>query len=103
MSSTTTERTSAPVTQPHATGHAPARAGIDPRGPQFAAGVTALVLIAILGLMVIGIRIYSSSTGLHIRSAAQMLVENRQLSEDLADALAQRFARLARPGAKAEP
>ncbi|MDO3396859.1 DUF4395 domain-containing protein [Nocardioides sp. SOB44] len=50
MSSTTTERTSAPVTQPHATGHAPARAGIDPRGPQFAAGVTALVLIAILGL-----------------------------------------------------
>lgn len=50
MSSTTTERPQAPVTTATrpTTGSAPA--GIDPRGPQFAAGVTALVLIAILGL-----------------------------------------------------
>ncbi|MBL4718844.1 MAG: diguanylate cyclase [Erythrobacter sp.] len=54
----------------------------------FHPGVQHPALIAILALLVIGIRIYSSSTGLHIRSAAQMLVENRQLSEDLADALA---------------
>ena len=45
-------------------------------------------LLGILALIVVGIRIYSANTGLHIRSAAQMLVENRQLSEDLADALA---------------
>ena len=46
MSSTTTERTSAPASSAQAR----VQAGIDPRGPQFAAGVTALVLIAILGL-----------------------------------------------------
>lgn len=45
-------------------------------------------LIAILALIVLGIRIYSSSTGHHIRRSARMLVENRQLSEDLASALA---------------
>ena len=64
MSSTTAARTStttSPVqttgrTTGQATGQAtgpgqsPAATGIDPRGPQFAAGVTALVLIAILGL-----------------------------------------------------
>lgn len=46
MSSTTTERTSASA----APAQARVQTGIDPRGPQFAAGVTALVLIAILGL-----------------------------------------------------
>ncbi|MCZ4265306.1 diguanylate cyclase [Erythrobacter sp. G21629-S1] len=45
-------------------------------------------LVGILALIVIGIRIYSASTGEHIQSAAKVLVENRQLSEDLADALA---------------
>nr|WP_282099707.1 GGDEF domain-containing protein [Qipengyuania qiaonensis] len=39
-------------------------------------------------MAVAGIRIYSSSTGQHIRSSARTLVENRRLSEDLADALA---------------
>ncbi|MEX0343127.1 MAG: diguanylate cyclase [Erythrobacter sp.] len=45
-------------------------------------------MIAVVTLTVLGIRIYGSSTGHHVRSSAQMLVENRQLSEDLADALA---------------
>jgi diguanylate cyclase (GGDEF)-like protein len=45
-------------------------------------------MIAVLTLAVLGVRIYSSSTGHHIHSSAKMLVENRQLSEDLADALA---------------
>ena len=44
MSSTTTQRPPAPARPGGPAG------GIDPRGPQFAAGVTALVLIAILGL-----------------------------------------------------
>ena len=46
------------------------------------------MLIAVVTLGVTGVRIYSSNTGHHIRSSAEMLVENRQLSEDLADALA---------------
>lgn len=60
MSSTTAARTSTTTTPVQTTGRtagqatgpgqSSAPAGIDPRGPQFAAGVTALVLIAILGL-----------------------------------------------------
>lgn len=52
MSSTTTERTSTTAAPVQTTGpvQSPPARGIDPRGPQFAAGVTALVLIAILGL-----------------------------------------------------
>ncbi|HCJ22340.1 MAG TPA: hypothetical protein DHV64_12605, partial [Erythrobacter sp.] len=51
-------------------------------------GVQHPALVVMLALIVIGIRIYSASTGEHIQSAAKVLVENRQLSEDLADALA---------------
>lgn len=51
-------------------------------------GVQHPALIVILALVVTGIRIYSSNTGHHISSSARMLVENRQLSEDLAEALA---------------
>ena len=51
-------------------------------------GVRHPALLVILALIVIGVRIYSANTGLHIRSSAQTLVENRQLSEDLAEALA---------------
>ena len=51
-------------------------------------GVQYPALVVMLALIVIGIRIYSASTGEHIQSAAKVLVENRQLSEDLADALA---------------
>ncbi|MBX7500086.1 diguanylate cyclase [Qipengyuania sp. YG27] len=47
-----------------------------------------LAMIGVVTLVLLGIRLYSSSAGLHMRSAAQILVENRQLSEDLADALA---------------
>ncbi|MBX7482710.1 GGDEF domain-containing protein [Qipengyuania qiaonensis] len=45
-------------------------------------------MVAVVTMAVAGIRIYSSSTGQHIRSSARTLVENRRLSEDLADALA---------------
>ena len=45
-------------------------------------------MIAVVTLSVVGIRIYSYNTGHHIRSSARVLVENRRLSEDLADALA---------------
>ena len=61
MSSTTAARTSTTTSPVQTTGRTAGQAtgpgqpsattaGIDPRGPQFAAGVTALVLIAILGL-----------------------------------------------------
>ncbi|WP_370191497.1 diguanylate cyclase domain-containing protein [Qipengyuania sp.] len=46
------------------------------------------VMIGVLTLLILGIRIYSASAGHHMRSSARILVENRQLSEDLADALA---------------
>ena len=46
----------------------------------------AIALVAIL--TVIGIRVYSENAGHHIVAAARVLVENRQLSEDLAEALA---------------
>lgn len=46
------------------------------------------IMVAVVTLSVIAIRIYSSNTGHHIRSSARILVENRRLSEDLADALA---------------
>ncbi|EDL50118.1 response regulator [Erythrobacter sp. SD-21] len=39
-------------------------------------------------LTAIGIRMYAYNTGEHIVTAAAVLVENRQLSEDLSDALA---------------
>lgn len=45
-------------------------------------------MTAVYTLLVIGIRLYSSSTGHHMHSSAQIMVENRQLSEDLAEALA---------------
>jgi diguanylate cyclase (GGDEF)-like protein len=47
-----------------------------------------LAMIGVVTLVLLGVRLYSASAGLHMRSAAQILVENRQLSEDLADALA---------------
>nr|WP_247711065.1 GGDEF domain-containing protein [Qipengyuania vesicularis] len=46
----------------------------------------AIALVAVL--VVIGIRVYSENAGHHIVAAARVLVENRQLSEDLAEALA---------------
>ncbi|QYJ06408.1 GGDEF domain-containing protein [Qipengyuania flava] len=46
------------------------------------------MLIAVITLGVTGVRIYSANTGQHMRSSARILVENRELSEDLADALA---------------
>lgn len=44
--------------------------------------------LAVLTLGVLGVRIYSSNTGQHIRSSAAVFVENRELSENLAEALA---------------
>ena len=44
-------------------------------------------MIGVVTLAVVGIRLYSSSAGQHLRSSALMLVENRRLSEDLAAAL----------------
>lgn len=45
-------------------------------------------VIAVAALTAIGIRMYAYNTGEHIVTAAAVLVENRQLSEDLSDALA---------------
>lgn len=46
------------------------------------------MILAVITLGIVGVRIYSANTGHHMRSSARMLVENRELSEDLADALA---------------
>ncbi|TMM50199.1 GGDEF domain-containing protein [Qipengyuania marisflavi] len=45
-------------------------------------------LVAVVTMLVIGVRTYSANTGHHILSAATITVENRQLSEELAEALA---------------
>lgn len=45
-------------------------------------------LVLVFAVAAIGIRVYSHNTGQHIVSSAEILVENRRLSEELADALA---------------
>lgn len=47
-----------------------------------------LAFLLVFGVAVIGIRVYSHNTGQHIVSSAEILVENRRLSEELAEALA---------------
>lgn len=47
-----------------------------------------LGMILVLTLLVAGVRMYASSAGKHIVSSAEIFVENRRLSEDLATALA---------------
>ena len=51
-------------------------------------GIAEPAIALVAGLTVIGIRVYSDNAGHHIVAAAHVLVENRQLSEELAEALA---------------
>ena len=45
-------------------------------------------ILAIGAMAVIGIRVYSANTGHHIIASAEILVENRELSDELSEALA---------------